>query len=169
MSKVLRKAKRELLIKTIQENVSSIKNLNQGGCGIFAHLVGVEFEKRGYTIKLPILNNLARDFKGVKHDLNNYINNDVIGDNLLRSSFAHCCISIGRTKFDSNGTDLDGVYRSIGVHDKNWSQYKLVGNYTTSEMNIALQFGQWNTNYDTNQNPKMKREIRKAFKKVLGK
>lgn len=149
------------IIYEIQEEVSdNIKNVNSGGCGWFSYFMTIELRKYDIISNINILEPEYVDITDKKTTLNNIINNNIVDDEECRkTSFAHCCISIGKFNFD--GIKLNPIER--------WEErgYLICGLYTEEEMAVALEIGGWNSMYDVSQNTELKKIIQYNLKKLI--
>lgn len=134
----------EKLIK-LSENVNKIKNINRGGCCIFASVVSRQLEILNIPHKIIIVNNLG-EFLNTKRKTHNL-------DNWSSSIFQHVLVEFDKVYYDYNGFyDID-VYHT----------YQRVSNSGTLTLKEAEYFSTkehiWNKDFDRNQIPYMKKII----------
>src|SRR5699024_2672446 len=96
----MEKSKLIVEIKKLQVDLrQEIPNLNRGGCGLFAYLLGKKLKREGIDFKIKILGGFGDCFEYKVSVLNEVKNNR---NNIYRNqaSFAHCYLQIGDYKFD---------------------------------------------------------------------
>lgn len=152
--------KKELLLKIIglQDEIrSKIKNLNYGGCGIFSKMFYEELVKFYPKEKVKIIffdNHQPISFK--KKIIKDIKNDNYKWDTCYLAP-SHCMVQIDDVLL------VDGYY----THNKKKDPYRWKRMYrgylTIEDLEICLDWGHWNDEYNTNQNNKLKKIIKKYF------
>lgn len=158
--------KKELLLKIFQlqkEVQEKIKYLNYGGCGTFAKMFYEELVKFYPKEKVRIIffDNYQpiREKKEIIREIKS--NNDPFYTYSLAP--AHCMVEIDKTLL------VDGYYTHHKIKDEYRWERMYRGYVTIEDLEICLEHGSWNDEYNTDQNSKLKRIIKKYFREEKSK
>ena len=152
--------KKELLLKIFQlqdEVGDKIKYLNRGGCGTFAKMFYKKLVKFYPKEKVKII--FFDDYEPIRNKKNTIKDIKTDNDPCWTGHLApnHCMVQIDDVLL------VDGYY----THNKKKDPYRWKRMYrgymTIEDLEICLEYGSWNDDYDTDQNSKLKRIIKKYF------
>lgn len=155
--------KKELLLKVLQlqkEINEKIEDLNCGGCGTFTFLFYKEVIKfyPREKVRIVFFDNWT-SIKEKKSIIKSIKTGDELFTNISGLAPAHCMIEIDKVLY------LDGYHTYHKKKDDcRWSRYPYKGYMTLTELYYTLSYGSWNDDYDTNQNSKLYKIIKKHFK-----
>lgn len=152
----MEKSKLTMDITKLQRDLrEEIPNLNWGGCGLFAYLLGKKLKREGIDFKVKILGGLEDCFEYKVAVLNEVKNNR---NNLYRNkaSFAHCYLQIGDYEFDGHysNNELRGVFSSLDD----------IGEYSLQDLYLAIKVGSWNWRFCLEKDLPKLEEIIENFK-----
>ena len=155
--------KKELLLKIFQlqkEINEKIKDLNYGGCGHFTSLFYQEVIKFYPKDKVRIvLFDNHTSIKEKKSIIKSIKTGDEMFTDISGLSSSHCMIEIDKVLY------LDGYYSYFKKKDFcRWTTCTYKGYVTLDELQYTLEYGSWNDDYDTDQNSKLHKIIKKHFK-----
>ena len=155
--------KKELLLKIFQlqkEITKKIENLNNGGCGNFTFLFYQEVIKfyPKDKVRIVLFDNWT-SIREKKSIIKSIKTGDEMFDIFDKLASSHCMIEIDKVLY------LDGyyIYRKK-VDYCRWDRCTYKGYVTLDELHCTLEYGFWNDDYDTDQNSKLHKIIKKHFK-----
>jgi hypothetical protein len=136
--------------------------INWGGCGVFANLLATELDKLGVKYKIIWIGHEARHKKDIKKIFKHYGGQVTLGAfNDSDIYVAHIMIKVGR-KF----IDASGVHKNL--NNTQWGWYGLRHEITKEQLElISLSSEGWNSDFNRNQIPRVKKEVKKIFEKVV--
>lgn len=144
---------------------SKIEFVNNGGCCVFAALVGRELGERGYPVQGAVGHALARTREGIHIARTRISERNVRNWNYWGIHFGHVVIEL------YDGTNVL-QFDSDGIRDKSdtiWELPIYAGRLTVEEMEYLAADDSpytWNDMFDRTQIPKMKSIINKHFKNI---
>jgi len=152
----MEKSKLIVEIKKLQRDLrEEIPNLNWGGCGLFAYLLGKKLKKEGIDFKIKILGNFLDCFEHKTAILREVKNNR---NNLCRdkAAFAHCYLQIGNYEFDGHysNNELREVFYTL----------ENIGEYSLQDLYLAIKVGSWNWRFCLEKDLPKLEEIIENFK-----
>lgn len=150
--------KKELLLKIFQlqsEVQEKIRYLNYGGCGTFAKMFYEELVKFYPKEKVKII--FFDRYEPIRHKKE--VIKEIKNENYMWDTHhlapSHCMVEIDKTLL------VDGYVSQYKTKDRWKGFYR--GYLTIEDLEICLEHGSWNDSYDTRQNPKLKKIIKKYF------
>lgn len=152
----MEKTKLTMDITKLQRDLrKEIPNLNRGGCGLFAYLLGKRLKREGIDFKIKILGGFGDCFEYKVAVLNEVKNNR---NNLYRNqaSFAHCYLQIGDYKFDGHYSDNELREVFYTLED--------IGEYSLQDLYLAIKVGGWNWKFCLKRDLPKLEEIIENFK-----
>ncbi len=138
--------------KINQDIVDNVKNINRGGCGVFAYFLAKRLKELKIKHSICVLDAWGK--KSFQDTWGKYLN-EVKNNNLNNGrnlSASHFMIKIKETYVDGTGMTY-------------FPDFHVCGKYTIEDMELALKYGSWNSDYNVKQNLKVKRIIDKHLPK----
>ena len=139
---------------------NNYEDINRGGCGITAALIATHLEK---LAKIRIVTYGGEgDVDKARHNVKN---NSVIEYNIHDIRFCHVWVEF-RWKGRWYTIDSDGIRKRSDMYKKYCKPSK--GHFTVEEMNeIGGREEGWNSMFDRDQIPNMKRMLERNFNKLI--
>lgn len=149
---------KELLQNELEGNYF---NLNSGGCGIIAYLLAKELCKAGFKAEIVWLSYSKMNTINFDNALNNNKKLTLLELNKFGVVCCHCFVKVNGKLVDSTG-----VYKTL--KETRWSPYVIIKklNWKTLEP-IVLSPEGWNTMFQRNQIPQIKKSIKKIVKNLV--
>ena len=128
---------------------NNVYHLNAGGCGEFAYLMGKKLKREGISFQIKVFVREDNELALKKEALEDIRNNR---RGFHDTAFRHCFIQVGDIAFDgyNMGEELFSAYAHLKVAE---------GEYTLTDMFIALKNGNWNETYKIFNSPKVLEDI----------
>lgn len=148
------------ILKPMQQELKEeLPNLNRGGCGRFAYLVGKRLKKNNIPFKIRLVLYSEDDFQKRVEALDNIKNNRGLG--WKETSFTHCFIELG------DGSMFDGHNNRMELLQRYGRYYTIVqeGEYSLMDMFLALSNGSWNESFRLDRDlPRLVKVVEKHLK-----
>lgn len=157
-------------LRKIQKDVSHIHDMNYGGCGVFAYIVGEELKKIGWEVDI-VTPSYGRG--GIPSKIRRYVKNNS-PDEWSRNglSRAHLAVRFKTPKGVVYTYDSDCLNR--GGSKFGWfewlCEYPFGEGLTVEETKEMCKTGEgWNQTFNRKQIPEIRSTIKKSFKEVITK
>lgn len=147
------------ILKPMQQELKEeLPNLNRGGCGRFAYLVGKRLKKNNIPFKIRLILYSEDDFQKRVEALDNIKNNRGLG--WKETSFVHCFIELeDGSMFDGHNDRVELLHR--------YGHYAIVqeSEYSLMDVFLALSNGSWNESFRLDRDlPRLVKVVEKHLK-----
>lgn len=147
------------ILKPMQQELKEeLPNLNRGGCGRFAYLVGKRLKKNNIPFKIRLILYTEDDFQKRVEALDNIKNNRGLG--WKETSFVHCFIELeDGSMFDGHNDRVELLHR--------YGHYAIVqeSEYSLMDVFLALSNGSWNESFRLDRDlPRLVKVVEKHLK-----
>jgi len=155
-------------LRKIQNDVSHIHDMNLGGCGVFAYIVGEELKKIGWEVEI-----VTPSYGGIPSKVRRHVKNNSpeewSNNGLSRN---HLAVRFKTPKgvvytYDSDRLDKGGSKFGWFEYD---CEYPFGEGLTVEETKEMCKTGKgWNRTFNRKQIPEIRSTIKKSFKEIITK